>query len=74
MAAKDRFPAGASKSPKDYVYRLVDPRNGSTFYEGMGSGNQVFVLAKDYFADKRIPDVYRRRGTINPAQYSQQPE
>ena len=40
----------------------------------MGSSNQVFALAKDYFADMRIQDVYRRRGVINPAQYSQQPE
>ena len=25
-----------------YVYRLLDPRNGETFYVGMGSGNRVF--------------------------------
>ena len=27
---------------KFYVYRLVDPRNGHTFYVGKGSGNRVF--------------------------------
>ena len=24
-----------------YVYRLIDPRNGKTFYIGMGQGNRV---------------------------------
>ena len=46
MAAKEQFPAGASRSLKYYVYRLVDPRNGITFYVGMGSGNQVFAHAQ----------------------------
>ena len=46
MAVKEQFPAGANRSLKYYVYRLVDPRNGSTFYVGMGTGNQVFSHAK----------------------------
>lgn len=25
-----------------YVYRLIDPRNGQTFYVGKGKGNRVF--------------------------------
>ncbi len=25
-----------------YVYRLIDPRDGNTFYVGMGQGNRVF--------------------------------
>ncbi|WP_019627845.1 hypothetical protein [Thioalkalivibrio sp. AKL10] len=29
-----------------YVYRLVDPRNGETFYVGRGQGNRVFQHAK----------------------------
>ena len=45
MAAYEQFPSGASKSLKYYVYRLLDPRSGSTFYVGMGSGNQVFAHA-----------------------------
>lgn len=28
---------------KHYVYRLVDPRNGQTFYVGEGCGNRVFA-------------------------------
>jgi uncharacterized protein len=27
---------------KTYVYRLIDPRNGETFYIGKGKGNRVF--------------------------------
>lgn len=29
-----------------YVYRLIDPRNGETFYIGEGKGNRVFTHAK----------------------------
>ncbi len=29
-----------------YVYRLIDPRNGQTFYVGKGKGNRVFSHAK----------------------------
>lgn len=28
---------------KTYVYRLIDPRNGETFYIGKGKGNRVFA-------------------------------
>jgi hypothetical protein len=27
----------------NYVYRLIDPRNGETFYVGKGKGNRVFA-------------------------------
>src|SRR5438309_92458 len=29
-----------------YVYRLIDPRNGETFYVGKGVGNRVFAHVK----------------------------
>jgi len=29
-----------------YVYRLIDPRNGETFYVGKGKGNRVFHHVK----------------------------
>lgn len=35
-----------------YVYRLIDPRNGETFYVGKGKGNRVFQHVKgaiDYY-------------------------
>lgn len=49
---------------KFYVYRLVDPRNGETFYVGKGIGNRVFqhaqgIYGSDKFSEKieRILDI-----------------
>jgi hypothetical protein len=36
------FPPGVAEKLKTYVYRLIDPRNGETFYVGKGRGNRVF--------------------------------
>lgn len=36
------FSAEVSDKIKSYVYRLIDPRNGETFYVGKGKGNRVF--------------------------------
>ena len=36
------FPPKAFELLGFYVYRLVDPRNGETFYVGKGKGNRVF--------------------------------
>lgn len=30
-----------------YVYRLIDPRNGQTFYVGKGKGNRIFAHVND---------------------------
>lgn len=38
----DGFPAGVGEKLQFYVYRLIDPRNGETFYIGKGKGNRVF--------------------------------
>ena len=39
---RDYFPADVAVKLKTYVYRLIDPRNGETFYVGKGRGNRVF--------------------------------
>ena len=38
----DRFSSAAIRALNQYVYRLVDPRNGETFYVGRGRGQRVF--------------------------------
>ena len=43
---RDSFPDGVAEQVKWYVYRLIDPRNGETFYVGKGQGNRVFEHAK----------------------------
>jgi hypothetical protein len=39
------FPAEVCEALGNYVYRLIDPRNGETFYVGKGKGNRVFQHA-----------------------------
>jgi hypothetical protein len=38
----ESFPAEVARKLKTYVYRLIDPRSGETFYIGKGQGNRVF--------------------------------
>lgn len=46
---RDSFPSGVAEQLKWYVYRLIDPRNGETFYVGKGKGDRIFAHAKgDY--------------------------
>jgi hypothetical protein len=40
------FSKKVSDQLKYYVYRLIDPRNGETFYVGKGKGDRVFFHAK----------------------------
>lgn len=42
----DSFSDEVCKELRHYVYRLVDPRDGSTFYVGRGQKNRVFNHAK----------------------------
>ena len=48
---RDSFPAGVAEQLKYYVYRLIDPRNGETFYVGKGQGDRVFYHANGLVAD-----------------------
>lgn len=41
----NEFSSEVIEKLKHYVYRLVDPRNGQTFYVGEGCGNRVFAHA-----------------------------
>ena len=38
----ESFPVDIARKLKTYVYRLIDPRNGETFYVGKGQGDRVF--------------------------------
>lgn len=40
------FPVGVGEKLKFYVYRLIDPRNGETFYIGKGKNDRIFQHAK----------------------------
>ena len=47
MPDPDSFPPEVASKLKTYVYRLIDPRNGETFYVGKGQGNRVFAHIRD---------------------------
>ena len=53
----DKFPVGVAEHLKWYVYRLMDPRNGETFYVGKGQGDRVFEHAKGALAASRDKDA-----------------
>ena len=42
QSPKESFPADVVRELKWYAYRLIDPRNGETFYVGKGKGNRLF--------------------------------
>ena len=42
----ESFPNEIHEALGYYVYRLIDPRNGQTFYVGKGKGDRVFSHAK----------------------------
>ena len=42
QSGRESFPSDVANKLKTYVYRLIDPRNGETFYIGKGKDNRVF--------------------------------
>ncbi len=43
----EKFSKGVAEQLGYYVYRLVDPRNGETFYVGKGQGDRIFAHVND---------------------------
>lgn len=43
----ESFPAGVAEKLKTYVYRLIDPRNGETFYVGKGKDDRLFAHVRE---------------------------
>jgi hypothetical protein len=58
------FSPEVAEKLKTYVYRLIDPRNGETFYVGKGQGNRVFAHIHEQVEEdpnnklKRIFDIH----------------
>ncbi|MEQ8241067.1 MAG: hypothetical protein RIA69_17760, partial [Cyclobacteriaceae bacterium] len=61
----DKFPTEVVEKLGYYVYRLIDPRNGNTFYVGKGKGNRIFQHLKnaDKIGDEDKEDL--KTSTIN---------
>lgn len=60
------FSNAAIEQLNHYVYRLIDPRNGETFYVGKGQGNRVFahvqaIPDKDENDDNLVSDPKYQR-------------
>ena len=60
----DKFPEEVIERLGWYVYRLVDPRNGETFYVGKGKADRVFQHAKGALSvsgDEDVADLKAQR-------------
>jgi hypothetical protein len=59
---REIFPAAVAVKLKTYVYRLIDPRNGETFYVGKGRGNRVFshIYAEQNLEGDEIDNKLKR--------------
>lgn len=58
----DKFPSEVIEKLKNYVYRLIDPRNGETFYVGRGVGNRLYSHIRDELGKEsdEVSDKLRR--------------
>ncbi|MGI9440198.1 MAG: hypothetical protein ACR2OT_04365, partial [Parvibaculales bacterium] len=54
-----KFPPEVAKQLGYYVYRLIDPRNGETFYVGKGKNDRVFEHALGVL---KLPKVSKQEG------------
>jgi len=61
---RTHFPPEVAEKLGYYVYRLIDPRNGETFYVGKGQGDRVFDHANGVLklgADEDVLDTKMQR-------------
>ncbi len=61
------FPSEVIEKLKYYVYRLIDPRNGETFYIGKGNGNRVFAHAQGSIEEDSLSEKMSRIREIHLA-------
>ena len=47
----DSFPPEVVQALGHYVYRLIDPRNGETFYVGKGQGTGYSLMQRALIDD-----------------------
>lgn len=59
-AELDRFPPGVAAQLKTYVYRLIDPRNGESFYIGKGKGDRLFAHIREEVAGDDLDNKLKR--------------
>lgn len=64
----DAFPEEVVSHLGAYVYRLIDPRNGETFYVGKGRGNRIFahIRAEPGLEGDEIDNKLKRIRDIRP--------
>src|SRR5258708_22456049 len=59
------FPPDVARKLKTYVYRLIDPRNGETFYIGKGRGDRV--LSCYWCSRGSVPQAPAMAPAVTPA-------
>ena len=63
----ESFPPEVAEKLQYYVYRLIDPRNGETFYIGKGKENRVFAHARGDIEDDSLSEKMSRIRSIHLA-------
>ncbi len=63
------FPTEVIEKLRTYVYRLIDPRNGETFYVGKGKGNRVFAHVRAEIDTDDPSNKFKRIHEIHAAAF-----